>query len=44
MDTRKKDGVVILVSNKVNFQPKVMKRDTEGHTPKEKSIKLRPQL
>jgi predicted SprT family Zn-dependent metalloprotease len=28
---RKKAGVAILISNKVNFQPKVIKKDKEEH-------------
>ena len=28
---RKQAGVAILVSNKINFQPKVIKKDKEGH-------------
>jgi hypothetical protein len=28
---KKKAGVAILISNKINFQPKVMKKDKEGH-------------
>ena len=31
MFPRKKAGVAILIKNKVNFQPKVIKRDKEGH-------------
>jgi exonuclease III len=31
-NTRKKQhGVAILISNKINFQPKVIKKDKEGH-------------
>jgi exonuclease III len=28
---RKQAGVAILVSNKIDFQPKVIKKDKEGH-------------
>ena len=28
---KKKAGVVILISNKINFQPKVIKKDKELH-------------
>ena len=28
---KKQAGVAILISNKVNFQPKVIKKDKEGH-------------
>jgi exonuclease III len=28
---KKKAGVAILISNKINFQPKVIKKDKEGH-------------
>jgi exonuclease III len=28
---KKQAGVVILLSNKINFQPKVIKKDKEGH-------------
>ena len=28
---KKQAGVAILISNKINFQPKVMKKDKEGH-------------
>ena len=28
---RKQAGLVILISNKIDFQPKVIKNDTEGH-------------
>jgi hypothetical protein len=28
---KKQAGVVILISNKINFQPKVIKKDMEGH-------------
>ena len=28
---RKRAGVAILISEKIDFQPKVIKRDTEGH-------------
>jgi exonuclease III len=28
---KKQAGVVILISNKIDFQPKVIKKDTEGH-------------
>ena len=28
---KKQAGVVILISNKINFQPKVNKKDMEGH-------------
>ena len=28
---KKQDGVAILISNKINFQPKVIKKDMEGH-------------
>ena len=28
---RKKAGVAILISNKIDFQPKVIKKDKEGH-------------
>ena len=28
---RKQAGVTILISDKIDFQPKVIKRDTEGH-------------
>ena len=28
---RKQAGVAILISNKIDFQPKVIKKDTEGH-------------
>ena len=28
---RKRAGVAILISDKTDFQPKVIKRDTEGH-------------
>jgi hypothetical protein len=31
MVPRKKAGVAILISNKINFQPKVIKKDKEGH-------------
>ena len=31
MVPRKKAGVAILISNKINFQPKVVKKDKEGH-------------
>lgn len=33
---KKQAGVAILVSNKMDFQPKLIKRDREGHTAKEK--------
>ena len=29
--SKKKAGVAILISDKIDFQPKVIKRDTEGH-------------
>ena len=29
--SKKQVGVVILISNKINFQPKVIKKDKEGH-------------
>jgi hypothetical protein len=29
--SRKQAGAAILISNKVDFQPKVIKRDEEGH-------------
>jgi hypothetical protein len=28
---KKQDGVAILISNKIDFQPKVIKKDKEGH-------------
>ena len=28
---KKQSGVAILISNKINFQPKVIKKDKEGH-------------
>ena len=28
---KKQAGVAILMSNKINFQPKIIKRDKEGH-------------
>jgi exonuclease III len=28
---KKQDGVAILISNKINFQPKVIKKDKEGY-------------
>jgi hypothetical protein len=28
---KKQAGVAILISNKINFQPKVVKKDKEGH-------------
>ena len=28
---KKQAGVAILISNKINFQPKIIKRDKEGH-------------
>ena len=28
---KKQDGVAILISNKINFQPKILKKDKEGH-------------
>jgi exonuclease III len=28
---KKQDGVVILISNKIDFQPKVIKKNKEGH-------------
>jgi hypothetical protein len=28
---KKQAGVAILISNKINFQPKVIKKDKEGH-------------
>ena len=28
---KKQGGVAILISNKINFQPKVIKKDREGH-------------
>jgi hypothetical protein len=28
---KKQAGVVILISNKIDFQPKVIKKDKEGH-------------
>jgi hypothetical protein len=28
---KKKAGIAILISNKINFQPKVIKKDKEGH-------------
>ena len=31
MVPRKKAGVAILISNKINFQPKVVNKDKEGH-------------
>ena len=31
MVPRKKAGVAILISNKINFQPKVIKKEKEGH-------------
>jgi exonuclease III len=30
-DPKKQTGVAILISNKINFQPKVIKKDKEGH-------------
>jgi exonuclease III len=30
-DPKKQAGVAILISNKINFQPKVLKKDKEGH-------------
>jgi exonuclease III len=30
-DLKKQTGVVILISNKINFQSKVIKKDKEGH-------------
>jgi exonuclease III len=30
-DPKKKAGVAILIWNKINFQPKVIKKDKEGH-------------
>jgi hypothetical protein len=30
-DLKKQAGVVILISNKIDFQPKVIKKDKEGH-------------
>ena len=30
-DLKKKAGVVILIFNKIDFQPKVIKKDKEGH-------------
>ena len=29
--SRKQAGVAILISNKINFHPKVIKKDKEGH-------------
>jgi hypothetical protein len=29
--SKKQAGVVILISNKIDFQPKVIKKDKEGH-------------
>jgi exonuclease III len=29
--SKKQAGVAILISNKINFQPKVIKKDKEGH-------------
>ena len=30
-DPKKQAGVAILISNKIDFQPKVIKKDKEGH-------------
>jgi hypothetical protein len=30
-DLKKQAGVAILISNKIDFQPKVIKKDKEGH-------------
>jgi hypothetical protein len=30
-DPRKQAGVAILILNKINFQPKVIEKDKEGH-------------
>jgi len=30
-DAKKRAGVANLISNKIDFQPKVIKRDEEGH-------------
>ena len=31
MDRKKKAGVAILISDKIDFQTRAIKRDTEGH-------------
>ena len=31
MDMRRKGGIAILISNKIDFKTKALKRDTEGH-------------
>ena len=31
MDLRKKVGVALLISTKIDFKPKLIKRDGEGH-------------
>ena len=42
----KQAGVVILILDKIDFQPKVIKKDEEGHFifVKEKSIKMNYQF
>jgi hypothetical protein len=43
---RKQAGVAILISNKIDFQPNIIKKDKEGHfiLIKEKSIKKNSQF
>ena len=43
-DPTKQSRVAILMSNKTDFQPKVIKSDGEGHSSKEKSTKMKPQF
>jgi exonuclease III len=43
---KKQAGVAILITNKINFQPKVIQKDKEGHfiLIKEKSTKMTSQF
>ena len=44
---KKQAGVAILISNKIDFQPKVIKKDKEGHyinSSKVKSAKMNVQF
>jgi hypothetical protein len=43
---KKQAGVAILISNKMDFQPNVIKKDKEGHfiLVKEKSTKMNSQF
>jgi hypothetical protein len=43
---KKQSGIAILISNKIDFQPEVIKRDREGHFTliKEKSTKMNSQF